>query len=491
MHLSPLAALLAWIPAGIYIFRRYSPRTAILINFLGGWAILPGARYAPSPDDFAYWVLGVCLPTTYLITKATVTGIAALGGSLLFCRKDWSAFRPELCDLPMLLWCCVPLLSAATHWNTLSEGIFGTIYQTLAWGVPWVLGRIYFSDNDSLLLFAKACVIAGICYLPICVLEFFTGPQLYALVYGYEPYRLVGAERYFGFRPIGFLEDGNQLGIWMAGAALLASSLAFHRLARTILGLQTRWVALALAGATLLCQSVGSILLFICLLPFNLLKRRAGARAAIVVVVLALMLCAAFLAVEHASLRSIAQNNRLVRTFVYTLERFGRHSLAWRLARDESHLAVALRKPLLGYGQWDWWRSGDTRPWSLWLLIFGMYGVVGLAAFGAILVVPVLRTVWPARTDQDSTGFHIRLALSGLILMVAFDNLLNGAMILPYLLAIAGMSSAKISRAIRPEPPGRRTPLHATTPPLTADRRSRSARTYVDESSPEHRPRWS
>lgn len=39
-----------------------------------------------------------------------------------------------------------------------------------------MLDRIYFSDDDSLLLAARTCVIAGICYVPIRLVETFAGP---------------------------------------------------------------------------------------------------------------------------------------------------------------------------------------------------------------------------------------------------------------------------------------------------------------------------
>jgi hypothetical protein len=97
---------------------------------------------------------------------------------------------------------------------------------------------------DSLLLAAKAFVIAGMAYVPICLMEIFTGPQLYALLYGYQPHRWIGAQRYFGFRLIGLLEDGNQLGIWMPTSALIAIWLLLpfllpsrHDLAKTLTAL--------------------------------------------------------------------------------------------------------------------------------------------------------------------------------------------------------------------------------------------------------------
>src|ERR1700728_3918640 len=220
MPLSPLAVFIGWIPIGIYLFRLYPVRVAILANFLGGWALLPGANYKPTTEAFPYWILGVCLPTNYFLTKATVTGLAGLGGILLFHSADSKRIRPGICDIPMAVWCCVPLISATTHWNTFREGLFGAVYQTISWGVPWLLGRTYFSDGESLLLAAKAYVVAGVAYVPICLMEICVGPQLYAILYGYQPYRWVGAERYFGYRPIGLLEDGNQLGIWMAVATL-------------------------------------------------------------------------------------------------------------------------------------------------------------------------------------------------------------------------------------------------------------------------------
>src|ERR1700678_230165 len=124
MHLSPFAVLIGWIPLGAYFFRRYPARIAILLNFFGGWAVLPGASYRATPDAFPYWILGVCLPTNYFLTKATATAIAALVGTLLFHRADLKRFRPGIYDLPMAIWCSVPLLSVATHWSTFHENLF-------------------------------------------------------------------------------------------------------------------------------------------------------------------------------------------------------------------------------------------------------------------------------------------------------------------------------------------------------------------------------
>lgn len=444
MHIPPLIVLLCWIPAGAYLFRRFPVRIAILANFIGGWAILPGANYQATADPFPYWILGVCLPADHFLTKAASIGMAALVGALLFHFADLKRFRPGLCDLPMIVWCSVPLLSAAAHWNTLHEGLAGAAYQTISWGVPWFLGRIYFSDEDSLLLAAKACVVAGVCYVPICLFEICAGPQLYAFLYGYQPYRWVGASRYIGYRPIGFFEDGNQLAIWMSVATLLAVFLLARRMTDRILGIPIAWVTASLAVTTLLCQSAGSILLLVCLSPLVLLTRRSILRAAVGVLVFCILSFALFRMSNLVSLRALAERNPVAHSLSSDLNSMGRHSLAWRLARDENHINVALQKPLLGYGRWNWWQNGDSRPWSLWLLVFGMYGLVGLAALGAILLLPVLRAVWKPETSScDPT---LQPAMAALILMVAIDNLLNGAMILSYLLIIGGLAARRLEK---------------------------------------------
>jgi hypothetical protein len=441
MPIVPLAVLFVWIPVGAYLFRRFPVRIAILANFFAGWALLPGAAYPASNDNFPYWILGVCLPGIEFLTKATATGLAALAGILLFHHTELERFRPRPCDIPIALWCFVPILSATAHWETFPDAVSGACYQAIAWGVPWLLGRIYFSTAESLLLFAKACVAAGLGYIPICLIELFTGPQLYALLYGYQPYRWIGAERYLGYRPIGLLEDGNQLGIWMAASTLVAIALAVHKVAPRIFGIPTGWIAAGLGLTTLLCQSAGSIVLLVALLPLTLLKQRFLRRGMVGLMVFGVVAFALLRMSDRVSLRELAQHNAFLHSVADGLGVVGRHSLIWRLARDEGHMAVALKTPLLGSGEWNWWRSGEARPWSLWMLIFGMYGIAGLAAFASILFLPVMRASWSPPAGIGPRANQLRLAIAGLILMVACDNLLNSAMILPYLLAMGGMAS--------------------------------------------------
>jgi hypothetical protein len=437
----PLLALLGWIPISLYLFWRFPIRVALLLNFVGGWAILPSARYAVSSSAFPYWILPVSLPTVHFFTKATIPAVAALLGVKLVDRQFYRRFELTFWDLPMVMWCAVPIFSGIANSQVIGYALRAGIYQFLAWGVPYFFGRLYFSDTDSLRLAAKAFVIAGLTYVPICLVEVFTGPQFYTHIYGYQPFRWNGAERYLGFRPIGFLEDGNQLGIWMATSALIACWLWKRHSVDRIFRIPIGWVAVVLFTVTLLCQSSGSILLLLGFLPFVFVSQRYLPRILVVVMVLGILAFAGIRLNNRLSLRALVHHNRAAHATALFLKKIKRGSLGWRLEQDERHVGVALASPVLGSGEWDWWRDGKERPWSLWLLTFGMYGAVGLLSLECLQLLPVARVVWFPLARSDIQAFNFRHALAAAILMSAVDTLLNSSMILPLLLVIGGMST--------------------------------------------------
>ena len=92
-HIAPLFALFAWIPIGLLFFYRYPARVAILITFIGGWAVLPTANFVPTDAEFPYWIMSASLPAGYFLTKATITGLTALAGVLLFDPRGLRRFR--------------------------------------------------------------------------------------------------------------------------------------------------------------------------------------------------------------------------------------------------------------------------------------------------------------------------------------------------------------------------------------------------------------
>ncbi len=440
MIVSPLVALVAWIPIALLVFRRFPIRIALLVNFVGGWAVLPAANYVSSGDAFPYWIIGTSLESDYFITKATILGFAGLLGVFFFDRDRFRHFRLTVWDLAMGMWLIAPLLSAIANPDNFAEGWYGEMYQLLAWGSPYLMGRLYFTDTQSLRLAAKAFVIGGLAYIPFCIAEMIHGPWIYALLYGYQPFRTNGAERFIGYRPIGLLENGNQLGIWMATATLIAMWLWRRKTAQSIVGIPIPVVAVGLLTITILCQSTGAIILLLGLTPFVFVDPRHLSRTVSFVLVLGILAFAAIRIARVISIHELLRTNPIAHVVDSYLRSIGKGSLGWRLKQDESHIGTALDEPILGYGQWNWWRWGFERPWSLWLLVFGMYGSVGLVSLEALLLIPALRVVWFPLARSDIGYTNMRHTLSAAVLISAIDSLLNSSMILPLLLVIGGMT---------------------------------------------------
>jgi hypothetical protein len=440
MIVAPMVALLAWVPISFLIFRKTLIRTAVLINFVGGWALLPAANYVVSGTAFPYWIIGTSLESDYFITKATVLGFCGILWVYAFDRNSFKRFRLTVWDLAMGMWLIAPLLSSIANPGNLGEGLTGEAYQLLAWGSPYLLGRLYFTDTQSLRLAAKAFVVGGLAYIPFCLFEILRGPQIYRFLYGYQPSELASARRFFGYRPVGLLENGNQLGIWMATSALIAVWLWRRKTAASILGVPILVVAVALVVVTILCESAGATLLLLILVPFVFVDPRHLSRTVSVVLVVGILAFAALRLANVVSVRELVQDNPTVHSLAGSLKNMGKGSFESRLSQDEGHIDKAMEEPILGFGKWDWWNSGYQRPWSLWLLVFGMYGSVGLISLEALLLIPALRAVWFPLAQSDIGYTNMRHTLSAAVLISSIDSLLNATLILPLLLVIGGMT---------------------------------------------------
>ena len=345
----------------------------------------------------------------------------------------------------MLMWCViVPLLSGIANPEFFGEALAGEVYQMLAWGVPWVLaGSI--SDTASLRLAAKAFVIAGLLYVPICLVELWDARApdlcaslwLSALSLGANaalhriPAHWIARDRHAARHLDGDL--GTDCGVAMGAAHRRPHSRHSH--------------GLDIGGDSVRRDAA---------LPVGRLDRAAGGSAA-----LRLRQPAAFSAHHgdpagdgHFALRRRAAHQRGFGAGADAAELHGsrgdRVSQAHpsRLADapvgarlNERTVDLALEQPILGSGQWDWWRNTGLRPSGLWLLAFGMFGIFGLIALEALQLIPVVRVVWFPLARSDIEDLNLRHAFVAVILMTAIDNLLNNAMILPLLVVMGGMAT--------------------------------------------------
>lgn len=445
---------LGWAVAALAMFRLCRPAIAALASYLGGWILLPvGAYPAGSADPvFAYWIVGVALPSDMLVTKAWVAAGSALLGAVAFDRDTLRRLRPRWIDAPVVLWCLWPGVAAAFADQPRPSAVLASLYLAGSWGLPWLLGRLYFANREGQLLLVKGLVVSALACLPFSLFEGAFGPTLYEWVYGPHPFRFDGDVRYVGFRPLGFFENGNQFGLWISLCALAALWLA--RTSAPDQRSMWRWIAAAVVTMAIAAQSMGALLL-LALGAFGLWAcGRVRPRAMLVGATALLVVGGAVYVSGVVPLERIAKDTRAGREVVTAFRAIGRGSFTWRVAQDQKLMPVAMARPMTGSATWDWWRPYGTRPWSLSLLVVGQFGVTGLLLVLTTLLGPALTVAWSAPRASAWRPEGLPLLVTALVLLTVVDALLNSFIFFPAIVAAGGLAATTAGLAARP--PARR-----------------------------------
>jgi O-antigen ligase len=286
-------------------------------------------------------------------------------------------------------------------------------------------------------------VAALVVITPIALIEGILGSRLYGWLYELHPFRSDGQQRYVGFRPLGFFEDGNQYGIWVAATALAAIWLWQSTPKSGLRGCLAAVAALALTIA-LMSQSVGATLLLCAGMAVMWTLGHRLTRWLLFLLLLLVTLGGMVYLSGVVPVRAIAEKTEIGREFVGVVRASGRNSLTWRLARDQRALTLIAAHPIVGAARWDWWRQNGERPWDLALLIVGQFGIIGLVlAFGSLLT-PVLCT-FATKDASYVSRLDPTAPLVVIVLIAIADALLNSFFFYPAILA-AGALCARSER---------------------------------------------
>lgn len=417
-------AYIVFIPLAALCFVRLPLRAAILLVLIGGWWLLPVARYpaAAAGPDIPWWITGIALPSDMLVTKAWVAPLAAFMGAVTRDRAAFVRWRPKALDLTMAAWCLWPLTGFLRSAPDPAPWL-AALYVTGSWGLPWLIGRVWFARSGDALLLMRAVALSGLANVPIALIEGFRPANLYGLAYGPHPYRLDGVDRYLGHRPIGFLEHGNAYGLWVALTAFAAIWLALRERGSPH---GRRWIVLAVVNlaVAVASQSIGALLL----LGLGLVLLAAWRLPIFMPAMVGGAMMLAAVSAVHLSgvvpLQSIAQSPVGAR-LISTMRSVGRGSLLWRVSQDAKTLPGIAAHPVTGNAIWDWWRPFGIRPWGQPLLLIGQFGLAGLLlAWGALIgaVVAALRRL---RESGEPEGRDAALPLAILVLLTLVDAILN------------------------------------------------------------------
>ena len=468
-NLTAMVALLSFVAVAPALFCVLPPRRAVIAGFIIAWLFLPvaGLELRGLPD----------ISKTYIATFGVMLGVCIFDPGRLL------TFRPRWFDLPMLVWCTVPMASALSSGSGAYDGLSAVLKQSMQWGLPYFLGRIYFSDLAAMRDLAMAVVIGALLYVPFCLWEVRMSPNLHHYLYGYHPHSFAQHIRQSGYRPMVFMQHGLMVAMWMTWGTVCAMWLwrsgAVQRLWAMPLGLLVG----VLFVTSVLCKSVGPLMLMLIGMGLFFWVRRVRMRWALWVVVAMVPL---YITARATGAWSGESAVRLAESMAGP-ERA--RSLKGRLTNETLLVERALEAPIFGWGSGDGWRVKDksgrdiTTSDGLWVIALGQHGLVGLVAVTSATLLPLVLLL---RRFPLASWIDPRIAplavLALLLGLWAVDNLLN-AMIHPvYVVALGGVGTVlsvvrvemTAAAAAAAPAPGSRQPPAARTQPrgrlLTAPR---------------------
>jgi hypothetical protein len=451
MHETILVPMMmfGWIPLVMGIFYCFPARHAMIISFLVAFLFLPVA---------AYHIDGI---PSYTKMSATCGGV--LLAAIIFDARRMTnlSFFPHILDIPIIVFCVCPLFTAMANEPDLTphDGMSWMFEQTVAWGLPYLIGRIYLGSFKGLEELAKGVFYGGLIYVPICLYEIRFSPQLHEMLYGFYAAPVDQQFRGFLYRPMGFMAHGLQVGLFMTAASLSGYWLWYSGAVKRVRNLPVIALLIPLWITTLLCQSFGALaFLGMGVLSLNLSKLLRTRWAVLVLLLLPPIYCG--LRTSQLDTQSVGEAAVKIAGPVRA------QSLQYRLINEQGITARAIVRPWFGWGGYgrvfvlDEWGHCTFTPDSLWIIAFGTYGYVGLSALlGLLLPVAILRlrlsaAVW---ATPESAGAVI---CSMLMVFFAMDNLLNNMPSPIYLLGLGGIATLACSRSLNPKH------LTAVHPPL-------------------------
>lgn len=378
--MNPLAYIMmfGWIPAVLYILWRLPARRAIVVSFITAWLLLPEAVFIlPGIPDF---------------TKMSATCYGVLLATIVFDVKRFSSFQLGWLDLPVLVWCVCPFASAITNNLGLYDGISAVVEQTMVWGVPYYLGRIYLNNLAGLRELAIGIFIGGLIYVPLCLFEARMSRNLHNLFYGFNTpasgYLI--SLRYGGYRPSVFMESGLMVGAWMMAASLIGIWLWKAGVIKQVWSIAIKWLVGALLVTFVIVKATGAWILLA--IGVVILFVANWFRTSLVLLLLILSIWSYL----YVGVTGTFSGDQIVSVVSEVINEERAGSLKFRFDHEELLSAKARQKMIFGWGGWgrnrlsDEWGKDISITDSLWIIAFGSYGVVGLISITASLLLPVI-----------------------------------------------------------------------------------------------------
>jgi hypothetical protein len=445
--------LYCWIPVCIFLFMILPPRRAVIWSFLLAWLFLPMAGFSvPGLPDY---------------TKMSATTIGVLIGAALFDSDRLLDFRLKWVDLPIVMYCTTPFITSYLNGLGLYDGCAEIVRHLIIWGLPYFIGRVYFSDLEGIRELAIGLFIGGLIYVPFCLFEVRMSPHLHQWVYGFRQHSFGQTMRDGGFRPMVFMQHGLMVGMWMGMTTLIGIWLWKSKTIQQIGDMPMYLLVPLMIITVYFCKSKYAILLM--LIGVMLLFTSKWMRTKwLVVAMLAVPFTYIYLRAE-----AVVTGEKIVGVAesVFGVERS--KSLSYRMRAENMLAERAMERPWFGWGAWGAYRVNDEHGKdvitdSLWIIRFGQAGWMGIIGLGCMLLLPMLLVCFDWRVQLWTHPLVAPVVVLGMVVtMYMFDHLMNGMVNPIFMLAAGAVTSAHYAvpqLAQRALPQQARRPAFAAAP---------------------------
>ncbi|MBD3880500.1 O-antigen ligase domain-containing protein [Phormidium tenue FACHB-886] len=427
-----------WIPIVLYLFASLPARKAVIISFLVAWLFLPQAE--------------LMLPGVPDYNKISATCYGILLATFIFDVGRFQTFKFGWLDLPMLIWCLCPFVSSMTNDLGAYDGFSAALDQTMRWGVPYFLGRIYLNNLEGLRQLAMGIFVGGLVYVPLCLIEVRLSPQLHRYLYGGFPHSFGQTIRDGGYRPNVFMETGLMVGAFMLAATLIGIWFWQTGMVKQLWNIPMSWLVWTLIITFALLKSYGAYSLLIVGVGIMFIAKQFRTALPVYMIIVGI---GAYLYINAAT--ETYSSDQLVEALssIFPPERI--QSYEFRLENEELLVDRARQQIWFGWGGFGRSRQVinalgeriEAIQDSLWVIAFGANGMVGLVSCFTAMLLPVTAMfVGPYSAQHWFNRKVAGAAVLGIIVVLYMVDCVLNAMINPiYILACGGIASVAMKRS--------------------------------------------
>ncbi len=440
---------------------------ALMLSVIGGFLFLPVFKYQFGQSP--------------LITKMTLIGVLNFCCALLTQPRAVLSFRPKWVDLPIIIFCFSPIITA--YANNFGWGVNPTSGRVMDWLCPYILGRMFLANKADRREFCHVMMWGAFIYIPLILFEVRISPQLHNILYGYMQHSFIQTIRLGGYRPMVFLNHGLMLGFWICMTSLMIYIFSRQKLFRAHPVIETFGPIIFIITSVLVKSSMALVQLVTGLIIFALARRINARVFAMILISIPFIFCA-------LRISQLWDGTMLVQWLRTYFDPERAQSVEFRFQNENIVITEMAQHWLFGTGGGLTGGSVSDRNAlakevyvvfdGFWIITYGSYGVVGLLSMLMTLLLPVFRFIMElSPVEWVKANAVPTFCLILILLMYTIDHLQN-AMISPILTLALGSVTAEDFRSLRttrrargdtspmtedndlPSPP----PLHSVPPPV-------------------------